>query len=171
MQGVEEAILGYVRDDLRESEIADPRLPRRHRDLLQRGQGKSMLALSRDLGVQYKTAFVLAHKIREAIGATVEAESELTGEVEVDGAYLCGHVKQENRKADRRDRRLAEERTGRRQVVVIIRERNGRAVRWLSIGRAQQSRRSALGSLLARSSTPTNRQPGTYCATPMTRGE
>src|SRR6266566_1601620 len=73
-------------------------------------KGKSMLALSRDLGVQYKTAFVLTHKIRESIGATVEAEGELAGEVEVDGAYFGGHVKQENRKADRRDRRLAEER-------------------------------------------------------------
>jgi transposase-like protein len=87
-----------------------------------------MLALSRDLGVQYKTAFVLAHKIRESIGATVETEQELSGEVEVDGASFGGHAKQENRKADRRDRRLAEERTGKRQVVVIIRERNGRAV-------------------------------------------
>lgn len=30
-------------------------------------KGKSMMALSRDLGVQYKTAFVLAHKMREAM--------------------------------------------------------------------------------------------------------
>src|SRR5271156_6025824 len=36
-------------------------------------KGKSMLALSRDLGVQYKTAFVLAHKIRESIGATIQS--------------------------------------------------------------------------------------------------
>ena len=81
-------------------------------------KGKSMLALSRDLGVQYKTSFVLAHKIREAIGATVEVEEELSGEVEVDGAYFGGHVKQENRKEERKDRRLAEEQTGKRKVVV-----------------------------------------------------
>jgi transposase-like protein len=31
-------------------------------------KGKSALALSRDLDVQYKTAFVLGHKIREAMG-------------------------------------------------------------------------------------------------------
>src|SRR6266568_4609100 len=30
-------------------------------------KGKSMLAMSRDLGVQYKTSFVLAHKLREAM--------------------------------------------------------------------------------------------------------
>src|SRR6478736_5746913 len=34
-------------------------------------KGKSMLALSRDLGTQYKTAFVLAHKIREAMASEV----------------------------------------------------------------------------------------------------
>src|ERR1700761_7422206 len=34
-------------------------------------KGKSMLALSRDLGVQYKTSFVLAHKIREAMASEV----------------------------------------------------------------------------------------------------
>ena len=28
---------------------------------------KSMLAFSRDLGVQYRTAFALAHKLREAM--------------------------------------------------------------------------------------------------------
>ena len=34
-------------------------------------KGKSMLALSRDLGTSYKTSFVLAHKIREALGSEV----------------------------------------------------------------------------------------------------
>ena len=34
-------------------------------------KGKSMVALSRELGTQYKTAFVLAHKIREAMAAEV----------------------------------------------------------------------------------------------------
>src|SRR5205809_13783 len=34
-------------------------------------KGKSMLALSRHLGTQYKTAFVLAHKIREAMASEV----------------------------------------------------------------------------------------------------
>jgi transposase-like protein len=31
-------------------------------------KGKCALALSRDLDVQYKTAFVMTHKIREAVG-------------------------------------------------------------------------------------------------------
>ncbi len=43
-------------------------------------KGKSMLALSRDLGVQYKTAFVLAHKMREAMAAEIQGRlSAATG--------------------------------------------------------------------------------------------
>src|ERR1700709_591352 len=36
-------------------------------------KGKSMLAFCRDLDVQYKTAFVLAHKLREAIASATRA--------------------------------------------------------------------------------------------------
>jgi transposase-like protein len=88
-------------------------------------KGKAALALSRDLDVQYKTAFVLAHKIREAIASEVK-DLRLGGagrHVEIDGCYVGGHVRPANRKADRTDRRLAENRSGRRQVVVVIRER------------------------------------------------
>ena len=35
-------------------------------------KGKSALALSRDLGCQYKTAFVLAHKLREAMASEMK---------------------------------------------------------------------------------------------------
>ncbi len=85
-------------------------------------KGISALQLGRDLDVQYKTAFVLAHKLREAI-AKEQSEAQLSGVVEVDGAYVGGHVKQENQKADRKDRRLASQQTGKRQVVVVARER------------------------------------------------
>jgi len=93
-------------------------------------KGKSALALSRDLDVQYKTAFVLAHKIREAMAAEVK-ELRLGGEgkvVEVDGAYFGGHLRPENKKADRKDRRLTENQTGKKQCVVTVRERDGRTV-------------------------------------------
>src|SRR5438067_8106259 len=52
-------------------------------------KGHSSLQLSRDLNCQYKTAFVLAHKLREAIGAVVQDPNapELSGEVHVDGLY------------------------------------------------------------------------------------
>jgi transposase-like protein len=88
-------------------------------------KGISALQLGRDLDVQYKTAFVLAHKLREAIGAG-QADGQLLGIVEVDGAYFGGHAKQENKKEDRKDRRLAEQQTGKRQSVIAVRERGGR---------------------------------------------
>lgn len=87
-------------------------------------KGMSALQLSRDLDCQYKTAFVLAHKLREALGVAVQAE-EMSGEVEVDGAYFGGYVKPANLKADRKDRRLKAHRNGKRRVVVIMRERDG----------------------------------------------
>jgi transposase-like protein len=90
-------------------------------------KGKSMLALSRELDVQYKTAFVLAHKLREAMAASSKA-LRIGGEgraVELDGACFGGHVRPENLAADRLDRRLAEHQSGKRQVVVVMRERGG----------------------------------------------
>jgi transposase-like protein len=88
-------------------------------------KGLSALQLSRDLNVQYKTAWVLAHKIREALASEMQGFG-LSGEVEIDGAYFGGHIRPENRKEDRIDRRLKEHQTGRRRVVVALRERQGR---------------------------------------------
>jgi transposase-like protein len=89
-------------------------------------KGHSALQLSRDLDCQYKTAFVLSHKLREAMGS--KAPVSVGGEVEIDGAYFGGHVKPENRKEDRRDRRLAENQSGKRRAVVVMRERGGRTM-------------------------------------------
>ena len=90
-------------------------------------KGYSALQLSRDLNVQYKTAFVLAHKLREAIGAEMKSR-KVGGEVEIDGAYFGGYVKPENRKEDRKDLRLRENQSGKRRVVVVMRERKGKAL-------------------------------------------
>ena len=64
-------------------------------------KGHPALHLSRDLDVQYKTAFVLAHKLREAIGSEIHNpdQSELSGTVEIDGMYAGGNVKPANRAA------------------------------------------------------------------------
>ncbi len=86
-------------------------------------KGVSALQLGRDLDVQYKTAFVLAHKLREAI-VSEQLGAQLSGTVEVDGAYFGGHVKQENIKAERTDRRLAV--AAKRQSVVVARQRDGK---------------------------------------------
>ncbi len=91
-------------------------------------KGHSALQLSRDLDCQYKTAFVMAHKIREAMAA--EGVERVGGEgktVEIDGGYFGGYVKPANHKENRRDLRKAKNQTGKRQVVVVMREREGRS--------------------------------------------
>ncbi len=93
-------------------------------------KGKSMLALSRDLGTHYMTAFVMAHKMREAMsiemrGRVIGGEGRIA---ETDGAYFGGYQKPANFKDHRKDRRLARNQNGKRKCVVIVRERNGRSL-------------------------------------------
>jgi transposase-like protein len=92
-------------------------------------KGVSALQLGRDLDVSYKTAFVLAHKLREAMSAE-NAQATAAGHVEVDGAYFGGKLRHENRKADRKDLRLLRNQSGKRRVVIVMRERgpSGRAL-------------------------------------------
>jgi hypothetical protein len=93
-------------------------------------KGKSALAISRDLGLSYKAAFVLLHKLREAMAEEMKGR-KLGGAgivAEVDGGYFGGYVKPANHVENRRDRRLARNQTGKRKAVVIIRERNGRSL-------------------------------------------
>jgi ISXO2-like transposase domain len=87
-------------------------------------KGHSALQLSRDLDCQYKTAFVLSHKIREALAAE-QAASKIDGEASVDGAHFGGYLKPANLRADRVDRRRKAYQTGKRQVVVAIRDHDG----------------------------------------------
>ncbi|WP_349365329.1 MAG: IS1595 family transposase [Roseitalea porphyridii] len=91
-------------------------------------KGYSMLQLSRDLGVSYKAAFVLAHKLRKAMAAEQQDAEPLSGHVEVDGGYFGGHIRPANHKENRIDRRRARYQTGKRRVVVVMRERNGRTL-------------------------------------------
>ena len=79
-------------------------------------KGVSALQLGRDLDCQYKTAFVLAHKLREAIGA-----EQIKGELAGDGGgrwRLLRRPRQAGeRKDDRKDRRLPENQTGKRRPL------------------------------------------------------
>jgi transposase-like protein len=87
-------------------------------------KGKSMLALSRDLGTSYKAAFVLAHKLREAMAAELKGRT-IGGDgkvAEIDGAYFGGYVKPANKREHRKDRRLLENQSGKRRCVVLVRE-------------------------------------------------
>ena len=62
-------------------------------------KGISALQLSRDLDCQYKTAFVLSHKLREAMAAEINGQ-KLDGHVEIDGAYFGGHIRPANLKEE-----------------------------------------------------------------------
>jgi len=115
-------------------------------------KGKNALALSRDLGMSHKACWVLLHKVREAMaeefrGRTIGG----TGKVaETDGAYFGGYVRPANFKEHRRDRRLVANQSGKRQSVVIVRERNGN-----SLPAVFKSESAALGWIKSRI------QPGT----------
>ena len=111
-------------------------------------KGHSALQLSRDLDCQYKTAFVLAHKLREVIEAEQCNAEFAGGEYAIDGAYFGGHVKPQNEIAKRVDRRAAEEQTGKRQVVVVMREHNGRTLPFVCT-RPQTPNKPRMARLLA----------------------
>lgn len=94
-------------------------------------KGRSAVQLSRELGVQYKTAWVMAHKIREAMQDEVEG-AKVSGEVEIDGMYVGGHIRPANRREDRIDRRKFRYQTGTRRVVVAVRARKGRTLTFVT---------------------------------------
>ena len=84
-------------------------------------KGMSALQMSRDLDVQYKTAFVLMHKMRESLG---EPPQQLEGEVEIDGAYFNGHVRPQNERRNRVDRRLKKNQDPDKRVIMVARQRS-----------------------------------------------
>jgi hypothetical protein len=86
-------------------------------------KGKSMLAMSRDLGLSYKAAFVLCHKMREAMAA--ELKGRTLGGEGVEASVDGGYIKPANLRENRVDRRLAANQNGKRKCVVIIREHGG----------------------------------------------
>lgn len=92
-------------------------------------KGVAALHMSRDMNINPKSAFVLLHKLREAMGANQVGGNELAGTVEIDGMYTRGHYRQRNRKADHVDLRTLPE--DRKQVVVVARERGGRSRTWV----------------------------------------
>ena len=115
-------------------------------------KGHSALQLSRDLEISYKSAFVMAHKIREALASeTANMTIGGAGKVaEVDGAYF-GKVRRKNKVEDRKDQRTAEN-VAKRSVVVVMRERGGRTLPFVvckeSEGAAIIRRRVATGTVV-----------------------
>lgn len=113
-------------------------------------KGMPALQLSRDLDVQYKTAFVMAHKLREAMAAE-DKGAKVSGAVEIDGMYAGGYVKPANVKAYRRDRRLLANMSGKRQSVIVARERDGKTITF--VAKSEAAAVSALHDRIAEGST------------------
>ncbi|AWW34589.1 IS1595 family transposase [Mannheimia varigena] len=85
-------------------------------------KGISACQLSRDLNVQYKTAFTLAHKIRESL--IVQRELfPLSGEIHIDGTYVHSAPRPKNKKSERVDRRLKQNANPNKRAVLVMRER------------------------------------------------
>ena len=86
-------------------------------------KGLAALLAKREMAVAYSTAFVLLHKLREAVAAE-RRDIKLDGTVEMDAMFVGGHVRPANAKVDRVDRRLAENQSGKRMAVMAMRERS-----------------------------------------------
>ncbi|MHC5656042.1 IS1595 family transposase [Stappia sp. ICDLI1TA098] len=99
-------------------------------------KGYSALQLSRDLTVDYKTAFVMLHKVREAIKLARD-EGALSGDVAVDGAYFGGYVKPANEAKGRKDRRLKAHQSGKRQSVIVALDANGHTLTHVAVTEAE----------------------------------
>ncbi|RPE83717.1 ISXO2 transposase-like protein [Vespertiliibacter pulmonis] len=84
-------------------------------------KGIPALQLSRDLGVQYKTAYVLAQKMRKALLVQRELKS-LSGEIDMDGTYIHPAPRKANKKTDRIDYRLKENQSPDKRCVIVVRE-------------------------------------------------
>lgn len=60
-------------------------------------KGISALKLSRDLGIAYKSAWVLAHKLRESL-LDDKHKDKFKGIVEMDGVYVNTYIRPKNHK-------------------------------------------------------------------------
>ena len=88
-------------------------------------KGKSALALSRELNIHYKTAFVLEHKLREAL-KTGMPTGRIGGEgktIAIDGAFFGGKTRRKNIKSKQKDRRRIN--NGKERCVTVVREHGG----------------------------------------------
>ncbi|MCL7766816.1 IS1595 family transposase [Pasteurella multocida] len=100
-------------------------------------KGLPALQLSRDLGVQYKTAYVLAQKLRKSLLEQREIR-QFSGLVEMDGTYVHPAPRKANKKTDRIDYRLKENQNPDKRCVMVAREHYSEA--------EKQSNRNARGA-------------------------
>lgn len=88
--------------------------------------GVAACRLSREIDISYKSAWVLLHKVREALGLEAE-KAQLGGVVEIDGAVFGGHIARlpNNRKLwDEFKRKNKAAARAKVKLIVVMRERD-----------------------------------------------
>lgn len=85
-------------------------------------KGMSALQLSRHLEVEHKTAYVLFHKLRDALWTSRDL-TPLKNEVEIDGGYFNFHVRPNNKRKHRVDRRSRFNLNPMKRAILAMRER------------------------------------------------
>lgn len=85
-------------------------------------KGMSALQLGRNLGVQYKTAYVLCHKLRDALSQTHDPFPAMSGEVEMDGVHINPSKRYPNKVEDRKEKTTTSKRP--KQCILAMRKRS-----------------------------------------------
>ena len=127
MQGLPPAVLGDQRNLARVPKAAGSDAAHGFLLVRQRRQGHQQSSIEPLSRLHAKTAFVLLHKLRCALTANV-ATTRLSGVVEIDGGWFGGHVRLENYRLARVDRRRRQHQSGKRRCVVVMRQRGGPTV-------------------------------------------
>lgn len=89
-------------------------------------KGISAIRITQFLEVNYKSAFVIAHKLREVLTAH-QSSFRLNGEVEIDAMHCGGYIKPGTDNPARRNRRRLHRNKEKAKVVMVARERDGRS--------------------------------------------
>ncbi len=84
-------------------------------------KGVSALEVSRDLRINYRTAFIICHKLRKALLEHRDMQ-QLSGEVDMDGTYVHPAPRKANKKSDRLDYRLKANQNPNKRCVMVARE-------------------------------------------------
>lgn len=95
-------------------------------------QAISAAEICDDLKVAYKTVLLWLHKLRQEIEAWTR-QHRLSGEVEIDGAYVGGHIRPKNVAKDRKDlRKIPWRAVDRAFCIVAARQRGGVTRTWIT---------------------------------------
>lgn len=116
---------------------------------VQAAKGISSCQLSRNLEISQKSAFVILHKLREALEVSIQ-QLQLSGVVEIDGATFGGYRRYFNHAEQKFEKRRFVSKNDNKHVVVIARARFGRSVPF--VGQKESDALPAIQKVIKRGS-------------------